>query len=362
MLRTPAGFRDAVARSHAYARELWVCDAEGAPLERVHILPGSDIQVGPGIVRRVASLLLPAEPRWIPRPDGLVWWTNPFLLRFGADGLWMDQPLLWPDQPEHDLGGRLVRLGCQDALRVVSSESRLARTLTLEAGSSVAEAFRRLLVLAGAPDDPARFDLEDGGAAFSGDHAYEAGALIAQILAQWQVDHRLELFAAPPAVLTLRPVADPLTTEPVATWAIGREVRLLGLRKRWRNLAKNHAIVEGRDLDGNPFRAESFDLNPDSPIRWGRPGVPDLVVTWESDGITTEEQALAVARSLLVRNAIEEEIEADVPIDPSLDRHDVVAIEEPTSDTVGRFALDSFPVPVAPGSHTLVVRRERTLS
>jgi len=175
------------------------------------------------------------------------------------------------------------------------------------------------------------------------------------------VDHRLELYAAAPAVYTLRRVADPLTVDPVATFSRDSGMRLVGLRKRWRNRARNHAIVEGSDTDGRPFRVEAFDLNPDSPVRFGATGVGDLVVVWRSDGITTEEQGLAVARSLLVRNRVEEEVEAQVPVNPLLTRNDVVRIEESDTGTSGTFSLDTFGLPLSPGAQSFTVRRERSL-
>ncbi len=70
---------------------------------------------------------------------------------------------------------------------------------------------------------------------------------------------------------------------------------------------------------------------------------------------------MAVARSLLVRNRVEEEVEARVPVNPALTRNDVVRIEEADTSTTGTFALDTFPLPMDPGAQTFVVRRERSL-
>lgn len=354
-----AAFREAVTRSHTYGRQLIVCDAAGESIDEVPILGGS-IQIGSGLVRRTATVEIPGS--YVPRPGSLIWWDHPLLVRFWADGESIDMPLLWPDEPEHELGGRTINLGCRDALRIVASDARLGAALELADDSPVAAGFRALLVLAGAPDDDVYFDLHDGGATFLGGATYEVGASIAAILSQWQVDYGLDLYAMPPAVYTLRPIPDPLTQTPVATWALGREVQLLGFRKRWRNRAKNHAIVEGIDVNGQPFRVEVFDTNVDSPVQWGAPGVPDLIVEYRSDSIRSLDQGEAVGRSLLVARAVEEEIDATVPVDPSLDRRDVVQVEETSSDTVGTFALDSFSIPIAPGGTSITVRRERTLS
>ena len=68
-----------------------------------------------------------------------------------------------------------------------------------------------------------------------------------------------------------------------------------------------------------------------------------------------------MGESLLVRNAVEEEIEATVPVNPALTRGDVVRIEEPGSGTVGNFVLQVFGLPLVPGGQTFTVRRERSL-
>lgn len=368
--RTPLKrFRDAVRRSHIFAREVWACEADGTRLARLAPVKGagSSITIGSGLVRTSANLTIAnSDGSATPAPGAAIWWDHPLLVRFGAQGEdgtweWFELPLLWPDEPEADLAGRVVRIYARDALRIVSSDSKLAAPLILPAGSALAPAFRRLLVLVGAPDDDEGFDLIDGGASFGEESAYEAGTQVASILSQWQVDHGLDLYAAAPAVFTLRPVPDPLTVEAAATFALGREVQLMGLRKRWRNRAKNHARVEGVDPDGVPFVVEAFDTNPESPVQFGRAGVGDLVIEWTSDSITSRAQAREVAESLLVRNAVEEELDATVPVDPSLTRRDVVRIEEPGTDTIGTFSLEEMQLPLEPGTQTFTVRRERTL-
>lgn len=354
------GFREAVTRSHTYARSVIACDESGEPIEAVEVSGGS-IQVGSGLVRRTASIVIANTVTNMPRSGSLIWWDHPLLVRFIADGLSCDMPLLWPDEPDISIRSATINLGCRDAMRIVSAESRLANQLVLADDYSVGSAIRRLLVLAGATDDDAYFDIHDGGHTFLGGATYESGAYIGAILEQWQVDFGLDLYAMPPAVYTVRPIPDPLTQTPVATWTRGRDVKLLDFRKQYRSRAVNHAIVEGLDPNRRPFRVEVFDQHPDSPVRWGAPGVPDLPLWWRSDGIRSHDQAETVARSLLVANRVEETIDATVPVDPSLDRRDVVTIEETSTDTVGTFALDSFSVPLEPAGHSVTVRRERNL-
>ena len=194
-------------------------------------LPGSGARIDTGLVRTTLSALIGnSEGRYNPGPEGLVWWTRPLLARFGIEVSagswdWVDLPLLWPDEPELDLAERVVRVDARDALRLIASDSRIGTPVVFAAGSRLDAAIRALLVAVGAVDVDASFDLDDGGAAFSAEHTYESGALVGSVIGQLLTDYRLDLYAAPPAVYTMRPLLDPLTTDPVATWALGRDVR-----------------------------------------------------------------------------------------------------------------------------------------
>lgn len=361
-LPADAGYSAAATEGHAYFRELWIGDA-GLLLAQAPLDPSSSVQVGNGLVRRVGTLVIPNESG-LYTPGGLVDFGRFFLLRFGIrfpDGsmLTCDQPWLFPDSIEHDVASRTVSIAVSDGMRIVSADATLATPLSFPDGSPLEELVRAVLVACGAADD---FDLDANGAHLNGDHGYEVGAYPAQILDQVQQDYAVDIWAAPPCVYTMRPVPDPTTLTPAATWQLGSGVRLVGLTEKWLSLARNHAIVDGLDQWGNPFTREAFDLNPDSPVRYGAAGVGDLVVRWKSDGITTPEQALDVARSLLVTRGVQRSFDADVPIDASLDRRDVVRIVNPVTGTDSLAMLDSFPLPVAPGSQQISVIEARAIA
>lgn len=362
-LPADAGFRAAVTESHTPARELWTV-RNGQRVEELPIDSGTSIQVAGNLVRRSGTVVIPNPDGLYTPGAGIIDFDVAFLLRFGVltstGWQWCEQPLLYPDSDESAVGSRQVTIAVSDGMRIVSANAQLSAPLNFPDSSPLEDLVRSALVACGAPDDDAYFDLNAAGAVLSGDYGFEAGARWADILTQALTDYSLDLWAAPPLVYTLRPIPDPLVAPVAATWAIGREVRLLDLKVRRSNLARNHAIVSGVDLFGNPVAAEVFDVNPDSPVQWGKPGVGDLSVTYHSDGISTVDQAVGVGTSLLASRAVQTDLEATVPIDPSLDRRDVVLVDDGSGIGL-RYMLDSFDLPSAPGSQTISVQQARSL-
>lgn len=355
------GFREAATTSHIFARQLWVCDQDTLlPLSPLPIAVGTSIQVTPNLVRRQGQIVLPNPDGLYSPGAGIVDFGRPYLLRFGlqddAGGwLWCDQPLLWPDEDESDVGSRIVTLAVSDGMRIVSADAQLSNPVLFADGTLLEAVLRFALVACGAPDEARYFDFDAGGAVLTGDHGYEVGTRWADIITQLLTDYSLDLWAGPPLVYSLRPIPDPATAPIVATWAIGSGVQLAGLKRRRLNLARNHATVSGVDLNGNPVQGEVFDLNPESLVQWGRPGVGDLPVMYHSDGIATLDRCLEVGRTLLTSKSVSTALEATVPIDPSLDRRDVVLHEDV------RYMLDSFPLPIEPGVQMISVQEARTL-
>jgi hypothetical protein len=367
-LPADAGYSGAATEGHTYTRQLLVGDvATGVILGEVKMDPASALQVGSGLIRRSGTLVISNQNGNAPSSDGLIGFGRYFLVRFGirqADGstLTCDQPWLFPDSFANDMANMTVTIAVSDGMRIVSADATLGAALFFPDGSPLEEVVRSILVACGASDDDGNFDLDAGGAHLNGDHGYEVGSYFAQIFDQLQQDYAIDIWAAPPNVYTLRPIPDPTTATPVATWQLGRAVRMIGLTETWVSLARNHAIVDGLDQWGNPFTQEAFDLNPDSPVRYGAPGVGDLVVRVRSDGITTPAQALEVAQSLLVTRGVQRSFDASVPIDASLDRRDVVRIVNPYTSTDSLAMLDGFPLPLAPGSQQISVIEARSLS
>lgn len=360
------GFSEAVTEGHIYARSLFVCEADGTILERVPLDPSTAVTVGSGLVRRTGTIVIANEAdRYTPAAGGLIDIGRSFLLRFTirmpTGNLSCDQPLLFPDSDELDVGGHSVTIPVSDGMRIVSDDATLSEPINFPDGTALEDIVRSLLVGCGAPDDDAFFDVQSGGEHVTGVHGYGIGTRVADTLNQLLRDHDCDLWAAPPCVYTLRPVPDPLEADPVATWQLGRQVRMLGMKITRVSRAKNHAIVQGLDPFGKAFTVHVYDLNPDSPVMWNKVGVGDLPVTWQSDGITNVDQARAVGNGLLTRG-FSRSFDALLPVDPSRDRRDVVRIVEPSTgiDTVAM--LDGFSLPGAPGSQQITVHDARSLA
>jgi hypothetical protein len=367
-LAADPGFSDAVTSGHRYGRQLFLCDGStGAIIEQLPMDPNSALSVSGNLVRRSGTVVVPnLAGRYTPRSAGLIDFDKAYLLRYGivtaTAVLSCDQPLLYPDSDELDLGGRTVTVPVSDGMRIVGTQAVLTAPLSFVDGTSLDPVILAVLQAVGAPTSDAYYDFDDGGEHLVGDHGYEVGTSVDSILAELLTVHSLDLWAAPPLVYTLAPIPDASTAAPVATWALGSDVKLVGLRVQRQSLARNHAIIEGVDPYGNAFTTEVFDLNPLSPVMYGAPGIGDLPVHYKSDSIASDTQARQVGRGLLLRRGVQRTYVAQVPIDPSLDRRDVVRIIDPTTGTDTQVMLDSWSLPAAPGTQEITVIEQRTLS
>lgn len=359
------GFSAAVTSGHNYARSLYVCDIYGDVIEELPVADATTIEIGDGLIWRSGNIVIPnASGLYTPSSGGLIDFGRAFLFRYTVqtpDGdLSCDQPLLFPDSDEFEVGGD-VTIPVSDGMRIVGSDAKLSRPLSFTDGTPLEDVIRGLLVAAGAPDDDAYFDLVSEGESVAGLHGYEVGTGIADTLSSLLTDHDCDLWAAPPLVYTLRPTPDPLVDDPIATWTVGDDVKLVGLNVKRSQNAKNHAIVEGVDRQGHPFTVEVFDRNPRSPVMFGAPGVGDLLVTRKSDSIRDDDQAARVGASLLARYSTIRTFTAIVPANPALNRHDVVRIIDNERGTDTTVLLDTFSLPSAPGTQSFQVREGREL-
>jgi hypothetical protein len=369
-LKASAGWSAAATEGHTYFRQMFACDLAGNILASLPVDASENISITSNLVRRVATLVIPNDAlgTYTPASGGLLDLVGrSFLVRFGItlpDGtaLTCDQPLLFPDSDETDVAGHLITIPVSDGMRVVGANAQVGGAVNFPDGTPLETVARTALVACGVADVDSNFDLQSGGQTLVGVHAYETGTYWQDILNTILADATCDLWAAAPCVYTLRPIPDPTIATPVATWQMGSQVRMAGFTRRRTSAAKNHAVVNGIDPYGQPVTAEAFDLNPSSPVRYGASGVGDLLITYTSDGITSYTQALAKAQSLLTINAMQIQYDAVVPVDPSLDRRDVIRIIEPSTSTDSLVMLDSFPLPLAPGTQTITVNQARSLS
>jgi hypothetical protein len=182
-------------------------------------------------------------------------------------------------------------------------------------------------------------------------------------------DHALELYCSPMGVATLHPWLDPNEAEPVRVYRRGQDVQLLGFRKKWIDRLKNRTIVVGEQGTAAPIRIELRDLNPLSPgynPPSGHPDYPgplgDRPDLYRSSGIVDEGVLYEVARRRLTERAlVEEQIQAEVPVNPAHDLHDVIEVVESRTATSGKWMLEGFTLEHEPSVSVLPARRVRPL-
>jgi hypothetical protein len=316
------------------------------------VATGGEVVVdGSTLIRRTFSLPLAAI--YVPDVDGSVWWGSPIQIEYGVwvDGIpeWVPIFTGYADDAEgsvtHD--GEIGMLTGRDRFKLL--DRPLTEPLVIPAGTRVNDGIRLMCEAVGLGTDDALYDLDDDGKTFVADATYEAGVNRLDVMAAWSDDYALAIYAAPDGRTTCRPFVDPSTSTPVASYQRGAEMRLLGFSKRWRDRIRNRAVVIGVG-DSGPIRAELRDLNPASPTYNPTDGTgplgdrPDF---YRSDGITTQEQADAVAAARLpILTAMDEEIEGESVVNPALEYHDVIEVIEESTDTSGNYLLGRFNIPL----------------
>ena len=146
----------------------------------------------------------------------------------------------------------------------------------------------------------------------------------------------------------MKPVPDLATAEPVATISHGANGVLVRLaRKLSRDKVFNGAVANGEQAgDGEPAHGAAYDLDPQSPTRWGGPfgKVPEF---FSSSFLLNNEQCVDAAVAMLARRVgTPYEVSFEQVPNPALEPLDVVNIRY--SDRVGteRHALEKLSIPL----------------
>jgi hypothetical protein len=384
MQTVSAGFLDALRSGPSVAYRVDLLHPDLTLSERLeHVVESGSVRVGEGVIRRSVQLAIANDGRYTPDPSGALWTWTPIRCSQGvyvidsASGMssweWVDVFTGYPDDPEDETVGRggMLTITGRDRLKL-AAESLFTGPLTLPASYRRADAIRIILEAAGLGADDALWDLDDGGSSLGVVWTWETGINRLEAAEQLAIDGALELFASPSGVVTLRPLVDPNVAPLSATYRRGSDFRLVGLRKRWRDLLKNHALVIGDGGLGVPVRAEVRDMNhlstgynppPGHPDWPEYPRIGDRVDLYRSAGIVDAGQAYQIAYHRLLRRAlVQEEIEATAIANPAHDRGDVIEVVDDRTLTAGRWVLDSFELPLRPGVSTYATRRVRELS
>lgn len=193
---------------------------------------------------------------------------------------------------------------------------------------------------------------------------WEPGASRNDFLTNLATQFGIHIYFDPYGVLTSREVPDPVTSSPVWTFMAGADAIMLGVTKIQNDLKLiNHVIVSGEGSNGIPTgaRADIRDNDPNSPTYWQRIG--DRVMTYAAPLVTTNEQAMAVARKLYAENClIEENIKVPTICLPQLEGNDVFEVVEPTWAKISsRYLAQRFDIPLRDSRMTIEAKTGRPL-
>jgi Domain of unknown function (DUF5047) len=160
----------------------------------------------------------------------------------------------------------------------------------------------------------------------------------------------MELFFDGNGVLTMQPVAQFVTGEPVWEIAEGENGVLVYASRQWtRQGSFNRAIVTGENIGrtDTPARGIATDDNPNSPTYYLGPfgRVPDF---FHSEFITTNEQAADVAAARLARQlGTTQQISFGSVVNPRLQPSQVVRIVRARADIDEDHVIDNLTIPLS---------------
>jgi hypothetical protein len=171
-----------------------------------------------------------------------------------------------------------------------------------------------------------------------------------------------ELYVGPTGAYTLRTIPDPGTAPIVWDYREGVDATILAVSKSLDDeQTYNGVIVSGETPElGAPVTAAAWDDDPTSPTyRFGPFGqVPEF---FTSSLITSQAQATATAEALLRRKlGAVEDVRFDAIPNPAHEAGDVVRVLVDAARVDGRYVLESFSVPLGPGTMTITTRKRRT--
>lgn len=238
--------------------------------------------------------------------------------------------------------------------------TKLSQSISFPAGTAVEVIIRNLAANAGIK----KFNLPYT------NKAYGATTVFARGTERWKVMKEIadtvgyEVYFTGDGYLTMTPYPDP-TTSPLS-WTFHPDAPDGSLvdykRSSNDNSIYNHITVTGATTEVNGFSstvfAEARNTNPTSPTRVSRVG--ERSKNYDSDYITTNEEAQHMANTMLSINSLEEyDVSFTSLIIPWLDASMIVGVVEGDESeyTPKRFLLNNFSLPMSLGAMTGTAKR-----
>ncbi len=366
--------RAKLTRAHRRAARISVLDSALNPIEGAVLTGAAGYAISGSVridrtrdVRRTCDLTI-ANPDgvWTPRGLGdLFYWDRLLKLERGvyldpSTIEWFSLGVFVIDQPVVDVAASTLRITGVDRMdRVLRSKFTTPTTYAI--ATRLQTVLAAIAVDAGIGSTFHRLD--DGGKTLAAARTFDADTPRIDALRQLARDYTLEAYADADGVFVVEPWRDPIELASAWTFSPGEAAVMTGLSKTWsKDRLYNHVRVTGEASDVTPIvSAEAIDDDPASVTYYLGP-LGDRLFTYASAMIRSTTQAQLVANAMLVEHALVEET-IDLPHSPipMLEAGDVVAIAETTSDTEGRYQIQSMTMPLGAGGATLETRRLRSL-
>lgn len=300
------------------------------------------------------------------------------------NGFWYDKILkaFWGIDYRDELTGELTRWEVQvgefmidridedrfpSAVKVTGRDyakkclnTKLTQSLTFPAGTAVEKIIQALAANAGIT----KFNLPVTNRAYGGTTVFARGTERWRVMKDIADTIGYEVYFDATGRLTMQPYPDPTTSPLVWTFSPGEPDGSLIDYKRSSNDSSifNHITVQGATIEAGGVSttifAEAKNENPESPTRISRIG--DRTKPYESDYLTTVEEAQHMADTMLSVNSLEEyDISFSSLILPWLDASQIVGVVEEDDDPYipKRFLLNNFTLPLGLGAMSGTAKR-----
>jgi hypothetical protein len=236
------------------------------------------------------------------------------------------------------------------------TQQPMGAVLNLDGGLTGSAAIRE--VLEPVLGDGSTWHLDDGGRTLGTPRSCLEGDDRLGLAMGIAKDLGLELFADRYGAPVLQPVPDPNALPTVASFQVSAAAaNLMDLNRAGSALPYNEQIVIGSSPSGDTVRGQADITDLSSPIASARIGLR-VAPIYQSAQVTNQDQANAVARNLLLSQALYQDgLTFPALEDPTLDEEDVVGVSEPVSGTNDRYWVTQVVHAIAAGTMAIAGQR-----
>ena len=315
--------------------------------------------------RRAFSLNLDARELGLHVAPGELWYDKIFKIFRGAvaaDGTTWEAQIgeFLPDKLDKDRT-RIISCSGRDYVKKMQG-SKFPQPVNFTAPIPIENLIQDVAANAGIT----KFNLPLTGQSTGKDFYFDRGTDRWKAVSDIAAAYNWELFFSADGYLTLREFTDPLTSEIDYTFLTGPTGNIVDLKKSVDDSQLyNHIVVTGAAPDENtpPVWAEAINTNPASPTNTDEIG--DRVYQYDSQFITTTEQAQNVADRFLQVHALEQfDCNIDSIVVPYMDVGVTVEFydPDPAPGDPTRYLMSNFTIPLTLDAMQANVKRVTIVS